>query len=735
MSARLRRLAYGNELAVLAVLLVGLPLVLRREPPAGVYGLGVVGGASLALQAVGLVLVYRSNRFVNFAQVQIGVVAATLFTTLVHAQPMVRGVQRLCPPCAEQVTGAVRDLNYAVALLLSLGLAVLIAWLAYVLVFRRFAEAPRLVLTVATIFLAQALGAIDNAIPGVFTTRQQRESGLAVRGAAPLPFDVRLHLGRVVFHAGDLLTLVAAVGAIAGLSLYLRRSSTGTAIRAASDNPDRASSLGVNVGAVTGRVWMIAGGLSGVAAILAATTIGAGSGPGGVTPVPLLVRILAVAVVARFASLPMVGAAAVTIGVVDQGLFFSYNTSEVLDGVLLVIIAVLLLVRRSTATRAERDAGSTWRAAREARPIPAELRTLPAVKSWLRWTAIAVTGALVLFPWVVSPAQAGLGAVVVIDAVVGLSLLVLTGWAGQVSLGQFAFAAIGGYVAAVTHLPFLLALPVGAAVGAAVAVLVGLPALKLHGLHLAITTLAFALATTSILLNPRYLGRHLPRLLHRPTLLGVDLTDPRAFFYLTLVLLALAVLSVSSMRRSRTARALIAARDNEVAAQSFGINLVAARLGAFAVSGFMAALAGATLAFEQGGVRPLAFSAEQSLRVFTFAVIGGVGTIAGPLLGFAWFGVLTLSSASPLIVSLAGGGGGLILLLFVPGGLSQLVFGARDAMLRRLARRLRIDVPSLAATSAAAANAPAPIAARSAPVAVRYDLDDQWGLPAGSGRG
>src|SRR5205823_6403324 len=147
----------------------------------------------------------------------------------------------------------------------------------------------------------------------------------------------------------------------------------------------------------------------------------------------------------------------------------------------------------------------------------------------------------------------------------------------------------------------------------------------------------------------------------------------RAFFYLSLVLLGLAVLSVSSMRRSRTARALIAARDNEATAQSFGINLVAARLGAFAVSGFLAALGGAALAFEQGGVRPLAFSAEQSLRVFTFAVIGGIGTIAGPLLGFACLGVLTLSSASPLVVSLAGGGGGLILLLFVPGGLSQLV--------------------------------------------------------------
>lgn len=731
---RIRGLTYRNELAVLAAVVVATPLVLRKQPTLGVYGLGLVGGASLALQAVGIVLVYRSNRFVNFAQVQIGVVAATLFTTLVHGQALIRGAQRLCPPCVGRVGAGARNVNYVAALALSLGFSVLLGWLVYVLVFKRFAEAPRLVLTVATIFLSQALGAVESAIPGLLATRHQRDLG--VRGKAPLPVDFHFTLGHVRFDAVDLITLLAAAAVVGGLSTYFRRSATGTAIRASSDNPARAESLGVDVNAVTGRVWMIVGALSGIAAILTAITFGSGGQSGG-TPVSLLVRIIAVAVVARFVSLPMAGAAALVIGLVDQAFFFSFNTGEVLDGVLLVIIAALLLVQRAGTSRADVETGGSWRATREIRPIPAELRDLAIVRSRLRWAAAAAAAVLIGLPWVLAPSQTGVGSVVLIDAIVGMSLLVLTGWAGQVSLGQFAFAAIGAYVAAVTHLPFLLALPVGAVAGALAAVAVGLPALKLRGLYLAITTLAFALATSAILLNPRYLGRHLPARLARPSLLGIDLADQRAFYYVSLIVLALVVLSVASMRRSRTARALIAARDNEAAAQSFGISLVGARLGAFAVSGFMAALAGALFAFEQGGVRPLAFSAEQSVRIFTFSVVGGLGSIAGPLIGFVWYGVLSLASASSLVVGLAGGAGGLLLLLFVPGGLSQIVFGVRDALLRRVARRLRIEVPSLTADRRTTAEGDrVPIAPRlGVAPSVRYDLDDQWDVPIGAGHG
>jgi branched-chain amino acid transport system permease protein len=715
---------------LLAVALV-VPRLLPERPPLGVYGLGLVAGAGLALQAAGLILVHRSNRFVNFAQVAFGAVGATVFTLMVHARPAIRAVQSVCPPCLEQVTPTVRNVNYALAFVVAVALAGGLAWASSRFLFRRFSRSPRLVVTVASIFLLQLLAAVDNAVPRFLSSPSQRDAGLAVRAPAPLPFDFQWRIGRVVLHAGDVLLIVAATAAVVGITLWLRRSGLGTAIRAASERPERAATLGVDVGRLDGRVWLLAGLLSGVAGVLTATTVGSGAGPGGVTPVALVVRILAVAVIARMTSLPVAGLAALVLGIVDQAGFFAYNTSEVVDGALLVVVAVVLLAQRERGARADDDTAGTWRATREVRPVPAVLAALPVVRTWRRRVLGGLAVVMLGLPWVLSSGQTSVAAVVLLEAIAGLSLLVLTGWAGQVSLGQFAFAAVGAWVAAACRLPFPLAVLVGAAAGSVVAVAVGVPALRLRGLHLAITTLAFALATSAFLLNPRYGGQALPRRLSRPSLIGLDLADQRSFYYLALVVLGLAVASVVSMRRSRTARALIAGRDNPAAAQSFGIDLVVARLGAFAVSGFLAALAGALIAYQEGGVQVLAFTPERSIRVFAYAVIGGLGSVLGPLLGFALDGVLVLASASPLLVGLSTGAGGLVLLLLLPGGLSELFASVRDAWLRRVARRHRIDVPGLLGRAAAdAGDERAPILpgpAGSAP-ARRYDLDDQWAV-------
>ena len=736
---------------VVVVLLVLLALLVPRRPPLGVYGLGVVTGAGLALQALGLILVHRSNRFVNFAQVAFGVVAATVFTTMVHARPAVRAVQSVCPPCLDSVGPGVRNLNFALAVVVALGVAGGVAWASSRLVFRRFSQSPRLVVTVASIFLLQLLGALDAAVPRLLTSPAQRETALAVRAPAPLPFDVSLRFGGTVFHAGDLLLVLAAVGAVVGLSWWLRRSGRGTLVRAAADRPERAATLGVDVGRLDARVWLIAGLLSGVAGVLTATTVGSGTGTAGVTPVALVVRILAVAVIARMTSLWVAGAAALVVGVADQAGFFVFNTSEVVDGALLVVLAAVLLLQRARRTRADDDSGSgsgsgVWRATREIRPIPAALAALPVVRAWRRRAVFVLAAVMLGLPWVLSTGQTSVASVVLLEAVAGLSLLVLTGWAGQVSLGQFAFAAVGAWAAAASRLPFVLAVLFGACVGATAAVGVGVPALRLRGLHLAITTLAFALATSAFLLNPRWGGRLLPARVARPALL----VDQRAFYYVALGVLVLVVLSVLSMRRSRTARALIACRDNPAAAQSFGIDLLTARLGAFAVSGFLAALAGALLAFQGSGVSALAFTPERSIRLFAFAVIGGLGSVAGPLLGFGYAGVLALVSASPVTVGLSTGAGGLALLLLLPGGLSGLVAAVRDAWLRRVARRHRIAVPGLLGRAGAGAGAesgggagagsgsgsgfgePAPIVpARAASVSTRYELDDQWAVTRG----
>lgn len=244
------------------------------------------------------------------------------------------------------------------------------------------------------------------------------------------------------------------------------------------------------------------------------------------------------------------------------------------------------------------------------------------------------------------------------------------------------------------------------------------------------STLAFAASVLAVLLNPELLGRFLPDSLPRPRLLGFDLADQRTYYYVVLLVVIACLAGVAGLRRSRTARVLIAARDNEAAAQSFGIGLLRARLSAFAVSGFLAALAGGLFAFQQGSVGASGFSVETSLLLFTFTIIGGLGSLAGPLVGFGALAVINLSTSSPGTLALINGVGGILLLLFAPGGLAQIGFDVRDGLLRRIARRSGIDVPAFAETGTPTGRAP--ITPMTGPggssvfVPTRYALDGQW---------
>lgn len=719
--------------AEVLVLLAVVPvlLVLPGGTPVGVLGRGVVSGAALALQAAGVVLVYRSNRFINFAQLQIGALAATVFALNVNTLPIPRAVAAVCPPCLERVTPALYKTNYWGTLALSFALSVGLGWLVYVGVVRKLERAPRLVLTVASIFLITVLAALQRASVVLMTTDDQRQFG-GVTKPVPPPLDLSYDTRANRFVTADFLTLGVALVALVAVGLYLARSRTGTAIRATAENRGRAQTLGVDVTKVTGRVWMQVGALSGAAALLAAMTSPAGDGESPANATGLL-RVLVAVVIARFTSLWMAGVGAVAYGVLSAAVQFSAGSTTVLDGSLVVVISGLLLLQRRESGRSDRDTSSAYLTGRQARPVPPELRDVPSVRSLRRGLGSVLAVLLVGSPFVLSPSQTSVLTTSVIYTIVGMSLLVLTGWSGQVSLGQFGFAAVGGYVVAVTGLPFLVALPLGALTGAAVAVLVGLPALRLHGLTLAVSTLAFAASVLAVLLNPDQLGRYLPDTVPRPMLLGISLDKQRSFYYLTLVLLVLTMTAVAGLRRSRTARVLIATRDNEPAAQSFGVGLLRARLSAFAVSGFLAALAGGLFAYQQGNVAADAFSVETSLLVFTFTVIGGLGSLAGPAAGFAALAVINLSTSSPAWLAAINGIGGIALLLLAPGGLAQVGYDVRDGLLRRIARRAGIDVPAFASDTPVGV---APITPKTGPggstvfIPPRYALDGQWATTA-----
>jgi branched-chain amino acid transport system permease protein len=258
-------------------------------------------------------------------------------------------------------------------------------------------------------------------------------------------------------------------------------------------------------------------------------------------------------------------------------------------------------------------------------------------------------------------------------------------------------------------------------VGAGIAVLIGVPALRVQGLFLAVVTLSFAATVQSFLLNPRYFAWLLPKgftSVDRPYLYQrFNVQGDVAFYYVCLVVLALTYVSGRSIRASRAGRSFISVRDNVRAAQSYGMSAAGVRLSAFALSGFYAAVAGALFAYKTGAVDQTAFPLSLSIDVFIFAVIGGLTSLPGALLGAVYF--VGLEYFGPKIsffghhfqyLSVLGTGAGvLLLLLFFPGGLIDAVYRLRDRVLRRIARRHDLIVPSLLADRLAdAAHGPSP---------------------------
>ena len=740
--ARAQRVPFFNEAAALVVLV----LVMQALPagtPGSVLVAGTVGAAPQVLNAIGLVLVFRANRFLNFAQVQVGLFGAALFDGLYRGQYLLHKVNALCGVCVSAYPGSTaRTVNFVLSALVGILAAGAISFLVYVLVVRRFANAPVLVSSIVTVFLAQALVGFQGQITRKLVSFDEVQKGRQLASVSP-PADHSFQVLGFPVRAWELVLVVLVPVILVGTSVYLRRSSIGVSMRASADNPSRASTLGVNVTAVTARIWIVVGLLSGVAGVLPAFYGGVGGGSGSrdqaapTIPISQLVVLLTVMVVARFTSLWMAAAAGLVLSILGTAVQVSYSTQVPLEASYVFIVGALLLLQRDTSTRATREDFSGLDVTRELRPIPHELRDLPVVRKYVRLgTGI---GAVVLLglPFAVSFSQTSLLTDSLGLCIVGLSLLVLTGWGGQVSLGQFGFATIGAWAAAVSGLPFPFAVLLAGVAGAVAAVIVGLPALKLKGLSLAISTVAFAVSAQALFIDDRYLGTYLPDTLTMPKVVGVDLGGERAQYYLTVVLVVLFCLAVLGLRRTRTGRVLIALRANEATAQSFGISALRARLTAFSISGFMAAVAGALLAFHLGRVAPQAFSPDKSLVVFLYAVLGGLGGVAGPLLGMAFYAVVTFFFASNTLIQYVGAGAGAVMLMLVaPGGLAQLVYGARDSMLRRLAFRLRIPVPSLMGDKGAALSADRVVLEEKReeprragePLPLRFKPSGQWAL-------
>jgi branched-chain amino acid transport system permease protein len=321
--------------------------------------------------------------------------------------------------------------------------------------------------------------------------------------------------------------------------------------------------------------------------------------------------------------------------------------------------------------------------------------------------ALAGAGAYTLF----------IVALVAIQIIAVLSLNLLMGYAGQVSLGQAALVGIGAYAAAqfaAWGLPFPLVIPAGALATGAVAAVIGLPSLRIRGLQLAATTLAFGVVAERLLFARPW---------DRTSTLGVAAPRPafvagdRAFLVLVLVCLLTVALLDGAVRRSRVGRAFRAVRDREDTAAARGVAVASTKLQAYALSGVYAGVAGACFAFLLERVTPAPFTVWASLGLVATVVVGGLGSFSGAVVaGAAFTGLPELLRSAATLTPLVGA----LLLMVVPivrpEGLGWLLdrplpgAGLREHRRGRRRRTSRASAPASAAPAVAGPSPPEPAA-------------------------
>jgi ABC-type branched-subunit amino acid transport system permease subunit len=684
--ARRGTLAY-NVVAKAIVVVVFLAFVEKLwHPVLGTYIQGSSIGLLYGLLGVGIILIHRTNRIINFAAASLGAVPAIGFALLM----------------------ALKGLSWWIAFPAALVCSAALGFVVDIAVIRRFDKAPRLILTVATIGVSQILAYVGLLLPGWLGN-----DALLVSYQSPFT-PTKFHFGHTMLTGDYAFGIVLMAVATAALATFLRYTRVGIAMRASAENADRAALLGIPVRRVEAVAWTLAGLLAGIAVFVRSGMIGVPV-DGSLGPRVLLFALTA-AVIARMESMVTCLVAGAGIGLMATSAASHYGEDSLVAGLMVVVVLGALLLQRSRIGRAHDTGVSTWQAVREFRPIPQELAGLSTVRAVRVALGLVVAVGLVVLPLVIGAGRVGYACLVLVGAIVAVSLVVLSGWAGQISLGQFGIvgvgAAVAGKLAGQHNLDFFLVLVVGIVVGALVSTLLGLPALRIPGLYLAVATLAFAGAMELVVLDRHYwIGKQVMSKdtvhIDPPVLWDrITMADPvlgsgssRNFYWVCLVALALTVLVARSYRRSRAGRAVVAIRDNPRAASSYSINPARTKLAAFAVSGGMAAMAGVLMAYQQGAVDKSPYGITASTTIFVVTAIGGLTSLAGAVVGAIVLESIRLYGGDYVknLGLLVTGPGLLLILLFLPGGLGEGMYRIRDRWLRRMAVKRDIHVPSLVA--------------------------------------
>jgi ABC-type branched-subunit amino acid transport system ATPase component/ABC-type branched-subunit amino acid transport system permease subunit len=639
-------------------------------------------------------------------------------------------------------------------------------------IIRRLSKAPRVIVLVATIGIAELCQAVVHALP------DYRNSDLQISYPSPMTAQWTItsagfgpfHVHNVTITGPQLLAMIVVPMICLGLWWLLGHTRFGEAVQASATNADLARLTGVSPKVVSTAIWTIAGFLSTVSVILYATAQGSAELV-SIGPETLLLG-LSAALIARMTSFPKAVGGAIAVGLLYQVLVFNFPNETGLVQFVLFLLVLVLVARISSADDA---GGESFSFAPRVPPVPERLREI----WWVRHMGRVVAGfALVLaiiLPLVVHESAHHLTYTIILSfAICAVSVTVLTGWGGQLSLGQMAFAGIGAMSGAafargismnigwrshrlfngalqpfpfvmvlglgiatillaltawrnkwrggrltlailgiiallglqtlfVGHtigptlrpLPFVLDIFLGALVACLLAVLVGIGALRVKGLLLAISTMAFAIAAESYLFaRPIFTGSQgaLTVSFPRGKLGPIDLSHlNRNYYYFVLFLLVVILAMAGHLRRTGIGRTIIGVRENEPAVSALTVSPTRAKLMAFALGGFIAGLGGALLGglVVTIGFSERFFTVADSLNLVAIAVIGGLGSLAGAVTGALWVvGLPAFWPNNQTVLLLTSSIGLLIVLLYFPGGFTQIGYSFRGMLLTWLEKRM-----------------------------------------------
>jgi len=484
-----------------------------------------------------------------------------------------------------------------------------------------------------------------------------------------------------------------------GAAAFFRRTKFGVAIRASAENREAAQLLGISAQRVSSFTWSAGAFLAGLAALLIVPA--AGSLTIASLSTGLLVRALAAALVGGLTSLPGAFVGGIVVGGAEFLTRWRTSTTGVPETFVCVIVIRVLIFRPGGIFGRREEIEDAVAFIPAIRDLPSRIRDR-AVSRRAQWTFVLVGILLVSAVSVATgPFTNGVLTNVLVYATAGVSLTVLIGYAGQISLGHWALVGVGAFAAGDladhAHVPFWLVFPCVVIIGMVVALVIGLPAVRIRGPYLAVVTLAFALASQQWIFRLGFFAHGSTGSTLSPPKFGfLDFgsNSNRPTFFLAFAVFLLCAWVAHNFKRSRTGRGFFSLRENEKAAATFGIELTRYRLIAFMLSGGMAALAGAVFAVRggTGGVSALDFPAETSLLLVAMVIIGGLGSLTGSVLGaFLLFGAApllesALGSASwvPYVVTFGAGTALIVVLTRARGGLAGLLFLPRDPIVEGL---------------------------------------------------